>query len=290
MFVRLLALFLVVFHTWLLTLVKSDYHQHYKLNLAHKASKKQNADEQCGSISLNVPALQHYLPAGMPGQLSRLIPEMACCSTRSTSDTTHKRHDRPPTGRHVQDKLDDVPSQEIKMEKSLQAKISSEPDSRDGDKMNSISKQHRTWKHSTSKHLLDLSDLQSALRITGKVRTVSGPTKLQVLKTRSTSKDNPPLGRRVRRSAVKFTTEVNKYWEEGREDFSKEANDKSAKFWRSRIQNVPPNWMMALYFSGQRERLQSNPAERVELPRSSFTLELWVKPEGGQNNPAIIAG
>uniref|UniRef100_A0A673GA85 Pappalysin-2-like n=1 Tax=Sinocyclocheilus rhinocerous TaxID=307959 RepID=A0A673GA85_9TELE len=49
-------------------------------------------------------------------------------------------------------------------------------------------------------------------------------------------------------------------------------------------------WMTAMYFGGQAEQLKVNPAFGIDLPRSRFTLELWVKPEGGQNNPAIIAG
>jgi hypothetical protein len=28
----------------------------------------------------------------------------------------------------------------------------------------------------------------------------------------------------------------------------------------------------------------------AEIPREAFTVEAWVRPEGGQNNPAIIAG
>lgn len=53
---------------------------------------------------------------------------------------------------------------------------------------------------------------------------------------------------------------------------------------------VPPSWMSTLYFSGRREQLKLKPNARVELPRDKFSLELWVKPEGGQSNPAVIAG
>ncbi|XP_007935798.1 pappalysin-2 [Orycteropus afer afer] len=45
-----------------------------------------------------------------------------------------------------------------------------------------------------------------------------------------------------------------------------------------------------LYFSGRQERLLLRPEVLAEIPREAFTLEAWVKPEGGQNNPAIIAG
>uniref|UniRef100_A0A2K5EGT5 Pappalysin 2 n=1 Tax=Aotus nancymaae TaxID=37293 RepID=A0A2K5EGT5_AOTNA len=45
-----------------------------------------------------------------------------------------------------------------------------------------------------------------------------------------------------------------------------------------------------LYFSGRRERLLLRPEVLAEIPREAFTVETWVKPEGGQNNPAVIAG
>ncbi|KAF7222859.1 pappalysin 2 [Nothobranchius furzeri] len=48
--------------------------------------------------------------------------------------------------------------------------------------------------------------------------------------------------------------------------------------------------MTALYFRGHWEQLKVKLAEGVELPRARFSLELWVKPEGGQSNPAVIAG
>lgn len=64
----------------------------------------------------------------------------------------------------------------------------------------------------------------------------------------------------------------------------------SASPWGSPVLRVPPTWMTALYFSGRREQLKLRPDARVELPRDKFSLELWVKPEGGQSNPAVIAG
>lgn len=60
--------------------------------------------------------------------------------------------------------------------------------------------------------------------------------------------------------------------------------------WGSPVPRVPPYWMTALYFSGGREQLRLKPDTDVELPRAKFSLELWVRPEGGQSNPAVIAG
>lgn len=60
--------------------------------------------------------------------------------------------------------------------------------------------------------------------------------------------------------------------------------------WGGPVPRVPPSWMTALYFSRRRERLKAKPTAGLELPLGKFSLELWVKPEGGQINPAVIAG
>lgn len=65
---------------------------------------------------------------------------------------------------------------------------------------------------------------------------------------------------------------------------------RASTLWGAQIPDVPPKWMSALYFSGQKEQLRVNPAAGIELPRAKFSVELWVNPEGGQTNPAIIAG
>lgn len=52
----------------------------------------------------------------------------------------------------------------------------------------------------------------------------------------------------------------------------------------------PQGGLPVLYFSGRRERLLLRPEVLAEIPREAFTVEAWVRPEGGQNNPAIIAG
>ncbi|MEQ2290510.1 hypothetical protein AMECASPLE_003961, partial [Ameca splendens] len=70
-----------------------------------------------------------------------------------------------------------------------------------------------------------------------------------------------------------------------------EADDDSPfNSWGTPLPRVPPSWMTALYFNGHRETLKVKLAEGVELPRDKFSVELWVKPEGGQSNPAVIAG
>ncbi|XP_053104585.1 pappalysin-2 isoform X2 [Hemicordylus capensis] len=51
-----------------------------------------------------------------------------------------------------------------------------------------------------------------------------------------------------------------------------------------------PGTLAALRFSGGQEQLLLRPGVLAALPREEFTIEAWVKPEGGQSNPAIIAG
>ncbi|PVD22075.1 hypothetical protein C0Q70_17878 [Pomacea canaliculata] len=55
----------------------------------------------------------------------------------------------------------------------------------------------------------------------------------------------------------------------------------------------PSGFGNAVYFSGLEVLvLKSSPhvAPWRELPRASFSVELWVQPEGGQNTPAVIVG
>ncbi|KAG5271962.1 hypothetical protein AALO_G00160070 [Alosa alosa] len=44
----------------------------------------------------------------------------------------------------------------------------------------------------------------------------------------------------------------------------------------------------AVYFTGRGDQLRLKPG--VEIPRGNFTFEMWVKPEGGQRSPTVIAG
>jgi len=80
------------------------------------------------------------------------------------------------------------------------------------------------------------------------------------------------------------------------EDYSGEVEEPDAPAslpvdsWGSPVPRVPPSWMTALYFNGRREQLKVKLSDGEELPRARFSLELWVKPEGGQSNPAVIAG
>ncbi|XP_054625059.1 pappalysin-2 isoform X2 [Dunckerocampus dactyliophorus] len=83
------------------------------------------------------------------------------------------------------------------------------------------------------------------------------------------------------------------------EDFSREVEDggpttsrgaDSTSWWGKPVPRVPPSWMTVLHFSGRQEKIRLKTSVQVELPRAKFSLELWVHPEGGQSNPAVIAG
>ncbi|XP_042612734.1 pappalysin-1-like isoform X1 [Cyprinus carpio] len=49
-----------------------------------------------------------------------------------------------------------------------------------------------------------------------------------------------------------------------------------------------PGRRRAVYFTGRGDQLRLKP--NAEVPRGNFTLEMWIKPEGGQRSPAVIGG
>lgn len=56
----------------------------------------------------------------------------------------------------------------------------------------------------------------------------------------------------------------------------------------SHAEEDSPEWGKAVYFTGRGDQLRLKPG--VEIPRGNFTLEMWIKPEGGQRSPTVIAG
>eukprot|EP00079_Xenopus_tropicalis_P008425 XP_002931515.3 PREDICTED: pappalysin-2 [Xenopus tropicalis] len=45
----------------------------------------------------------------------------------------------------------------------------------------------------------------------------------------------------------------------------------------------------SMYFPGVHSQLVLRPDVELQIPREKFTVEMWVMPEGGQNDPAVIA-
>ncbi|XP_051649465.1 pappalysin-2 [Manacus candei] len=95
----------------------------------------------------------------------------------------------------------------------------------------------------------------------------------------------PPRGRRPRGAGAGGD-------EPGGEAGGRERGRGRGERRRGREPQVPgsPRELPALYFSGGREQLAARAEALPAVPREEFTLELWVKAEGGQSNPAIIAG
>lgn len=305
MLIRVLAIILVIFHTRLLNTAMSDHIQHYKQSLMLKAAKRQTAEEQCGAVSLNAPAARQYLQAAMPGKYTRLpglylksVLNTGCRSGEYSSDRSS-----------VPGMCDESDGQKKHADNSLLIanglQLSSYPESWvsgiqeknvEGLPHRSNQRTHSKMKEALESSYVDNSAKFLSLKMTDSSskasESASVMTELQSQWTVMERRGSSSSAKRVRRSPVKFTSEGNKHTGEGNEDYSGEVEGKNrsaAELLHAKIHNVPPKWMTALYFS-QREQLKVNPAAGVELPRSSFTLELWIKPEGGQNNPALIAG
>lgn len=291
MLIRLLTIILVISHTWLLNTAMSDPIEHYKQSLVLKESKKQTAEEKCGAVKLNVPAAQHYPLAGMPGKYTTLsgLYLKSVLNTGLGSDEYDSVRNYVPGMYVVSD--DQKKHDDNSLLIANGAQLSSYPESWgsgsqeknvDGSPHRSNQRTHSKLKEALDSSYVDNSAKFFSLKMTdsssGTFKSASDVAELQSPLTWKERRDSSSSARRVSRSPVKFTSEG-----EGNEDFSGEVEGKY------RPAADLPKWMMALYFS-QRQQLKVNPAAGVELPRSSFTLELWVKPEGGQNNPVFIAG
>uniref|UniRef100_A0A673G2A6 Pappalysin-2-like n=1 Tax=Sinocyclocheilus rhinocerous TaxID=307959 RepID=A0A673G2A6_9TELE len=274
MFFRLLAIILAVFHTWPLNRAQPDHIQKYKRTLAQRADRAL-AGEQCGSISGKRPprsAAQQYPLAGVAGRYTRLIDlhlrkskTVRSCSGECGSSgidavelTNWDINER---------EIFDEPQEETFIWKKEGKQLQRATDS---GSRKSISKGHPLQREQGG----ELTDSLSSLR-------------------------------RVARSLLEFNKEevpndTAQHTHIHHTDSSTENEEYSGEqeglqstageLWREDVRNVPAKWMTAMYFGGQAEQLKVNPAFGIDLPRSRFTLELWVKPEGGQNNPAIIAG
>lgn len=305
MFLRLLTIILVILHTWLLNAVTSDYIQRYKRSLVLREAEKQAADEQCHSISLTVPAARNYLLTGMAGKYTRL-PGVYLKSVLNTGFGSGKYSSDKSSVPGMWTESDDQNKHAVNSlltANGMQRSSNPETWGKSSQNKNADGLPHRSNQrtHSKLKEPLDSSHADNTATFfspemadsrSGTSKSASVMAERQSPWTWMERKFSSSSARRARRSPVKYTSEGNKHLGEGNEDYSGEVEGKNrpaAELLQAKIHNVPPKWMTALYFS-QKEQLKVNPAASVELPRSSFTLELWVKPEGGQNNPVLIAG
>ncbi|XP_052404990.1 pappalysin-2-like isoform X1 [Carassius gibelio] len=272
-FFRLLVILLAVFHTWPLNRAQPDHIQKYKWTLAQRADRAL-AGEQCGSISRKRPPLsaaQQYPLAGVAGRYTRSIDlhlrkskKVRSCSGVCGSSgidavelTNWDINER---------ETFDEPQEETfiweKEGKQLQR-------STDSGSRKSKSKGHPSQTDEGGELKASLSSLRRVARSLVEFNKEEAPKDTQHTRIHHTD----------------FSTE--------NEDYSGEQEglqSTAGELWRADIHNVPAKWMTAMYFGGQAAQLKVNPAFGIDLPRSRFTLELWVKPEGGQNNHAIIAG
>ncbi|KAG9273614.1 pappalysin-2 [Astyanax mexicanus] len=304
MLLRLLAVVLVIFHTWLLNSAKSDPVQRYKRGLAQRADRSQAAlgQEQCGSMSrrrLARSAAQHHQLAALTGRYSRLS-ELHYRIARSSC-----------SGGCNLDGMHDGPSWES--QKGLQKRPYKSDHKADGWMMGAWrSRLKRKRNKSPDSADPNSSTTKSYTVSRGLSRVWNGKTLnsrvhrlSQLREARGVEVDSFPSAKRVPRSPAEIHSDSKVHpgdpelvndvrSSEGGSDYSGEQEDQAgqgaAERWGAAVQDLPLKWMTALYFSGQKEQLRVNPVAGVELPRSRFTLELWVKLEGGQNNPAIIAG
>uniref|UniRef100_A0A672KRG7 Pappalysin 2 n=1 Tax=Sinocyclocheilus grahami TaxID=75366 RepID=A0A672KRG7_SINGR len=268
MFFRLLAIILAVFHTWPLNRAQPDHIQKYKRILAQRADRAL-AGEQCGSISGKRPprsAAQQYPLAGVAGRYTRLI-------------DLHLRKSKTVRSCSGECGSSGIDAVELTNWDINEREIFDEP-------------QEETfiWKKE-GKQLQRATD-------SGSRKSISKGHPLQTERGGELTDSLSSL-RRVARRLLEFNKEEVPN-DTHHTDFSTENEEYSGEqeglqstageLWREDVRNVPAKWMTAMYFGGQAEQLKVNPVFGIDLPRSRFTLELWVKPEGGQNNPAIIAG
>uniref|UniRef100_A0A4W4EG09 Sushi domain-containing protein n=1 Tax=Electrophorus electricus TaxID=8005 RepID=A0A4W4EG09_ELEEL len=302
LFLRLLAIIIGVLHAWLLHTAKSDHMQRYKRTLAQGADRFQAAtgQEQCGTVSQKHPARsvgQHYILAGLAGRYTRLtdlwhrmaLTERSCAGGCASEGGI----------------ASGLPDRLLREKHSQKGQSDTWPD------------RPSRWKgrqSTRSKHdeALDIphpdapGESSTAVRETGTVgrpfegqSNVTGISAPPPRRGESHGSEGSVASRRIRRSPQdsggmggdpERSSATSTHPASSSEGDEADSGEPEGQAWGADRQDAPLQWMTALYFSGQGERLRLNPATFVELPHAAFTAELWVKLEGGQDNPAIIAG
>ncbi|KAJ8406181.1 hypothetical protein AAFF_G00304120 [Aldrovandia affinis] len=313
MCIRLLVVVLVIMNTWLLNSAQSDHVQRYKRALARKADRIQAslANEKCRSASwtrrARSAARQHPLGVSSwrrtrPTEFSqeRYVFVEESCPGGCISDVKHSTDaQRPQNGAHS--------PWSISKTKSGGETPWADPHKRgapaaDHTRSDKEARNPRGEGDSHKDKTAETSDYPKKLHKAPQYR-----------ESWRLPNDSPAGHRRTPRSLAKSLGEEKiegapedtgaphgSYAEFQPADYSAESEDYSGEqeglvsptreSWGTGSRDVPPKWMTTMYFKGQREQLRARPGAGVELPRAQFSVELWVKPEGGQSNPAIIAG
>jgi len=279
-FFRLLAIILAVFYTWLLNSAQSDHIQKYKRTLAQRADRAL-AGEQCGSISRKRPprsTAQQFPLVGVVEKYASLIDlhlrktktTRSCSGECGSSDTNAvelTNWDSNENGKYYELQKETF----ISKKEGKQSEEATAP---------GFTKSHRPLKSISKGHPIQ-TELGGDL-----IDSLSSPSRVaRSLPDFNKEEDAPNDTQDTNIHHIDYSKDSDEYSGE-----QEGLQSSTGELWRANVQDVPAKWMTAVYFRGQAEQLKVNPAFGIELPRSRFTLELWVKPEGGQNNPAIIAG
>ncbi|XP_055739245.1 pappalysin-2-like isoform X1 [Salvelinus fontinalis] len=321
---RLLAVVLIMINTWLLNSAQSDHIQKYKRTLAQRADSEvaHLASEQCRStrqprqVTYSASVL-HLPPVAHPSRyttrqrgLYHIGPlEKSSCSGGCNSDANSN------PGLHSASHWGNG---EKKVNRGNSEAVLPKDKERHVKSMGLVSSPHLDSSRkppSQPKVTVDSNSDNDKPEVDG-VRSEGPDKQLPLKKQQRVPTDTPTFHRRVRRSpAVSNGEDSRAAFPESivnsrgifstfrqLSDYSAESEDypgdqegppnpgPARMLWGAQIPDVHPKWMSALYFNGQKEQLRVNPTAGIELPRAKFSVELWVKPEGGQTNPAIIAG
>lgn len=127
--------------------------------------------------------------------------------------------------------------------------------------------------------------------------TASSSTNTKKPKTFSASKKSHQHHERVIRQVEKLAGEEHvesrrKCTHSSREKRYADRSPRSPRYEIRSANRGDFDFGMALYFTGQSDLLRRSIKNlgRVEYPTEQFSVELWVKPEGGQKSPAVIIG
>ncbi|KAL0966049.1 hypothetical protein UPYG_G00290160 [Umbra pygmaea] len=314
---RLLAVVLMIFNTWLLNSAQLDHIRRYKRTIAQRADDELTrlATEQCRSTrqprqapysasALHLPLVAHpWRYTSRQSGVYHLTPlGKSYCSggCNSSANSQLGLHSTSHWG-NGEERVRQGNSDAVLTDKKEQghAKI-----------MGPVSSlRSRRLPAGWSERTVESNSDNDKPMVDGE--RSEGPDKQQRVVT-----DSSNVHRKVRRSSAvshgeepwaAFPEEVinsrvifskfgqNSDYSAESQDYSREqerppSHGPASTLWGAQIPDVPPKWMSALYFNGQKNHLRVNPAAGIELPRAMFSVELWVKPEGGQTIPAIIAG